>query len=47
MTSFAYASAGAGRPIVVYRFENSRAAERLERHLAGWRGILQCDGYNA
>lgn len=38
---------GAGPPIVVYRFEDSRAAERLERHLAGWRGILQCDGYNA
>ena len=25
---------GAGPPIVVYRFENSRAAERLQRHLA-------------
>jgi len=38
---------GAGPPIVVYRFEDSRAGERLERHLAGWRGILQCDGYAA
>jgi transposase len=38
---------GAGPPIVVYRFEDSRGAERLERHLAGWRGILQCDGYAA
>ncbi len=38
---------GAGPPIVVYRFEDSRSAERLERHLAGWRGILQCDGYAA
>ncbi len=38
---------GAGPPIVVYRFEDGRSADRLERHLAGWRGILQCDGYNA
>jgi transposase len=38
---------GAGPPIVVYRFEDSRAGECLERHLAGWRGILQCDGYSA
>jgi transposase len=38
---------GAGPPIVVYRFEDSRSAERLDRHLAGWRGVLQCDGYAA
>ncbi len=38
---------GAGPPMVVYRFEDSRSAERLERHLAGWRGIVQCDGYAA
>ena len=38
---------GAGPPIVVYRFEDSRAAGCVERHLAGWRGILQCDGYSA
>ena len=38
---------GAGPPIVVYRFEDSRGAGCLERHLAGWRGILQCDGYAA
>ena len=34
-------------PIVVYRFEDSRAAGCVERHLAGWQGILQCDGYSA
>lgn len=38
---------GAGPPIVVYRFEDSRAAGCVERHLAGWRGVLQCDGYAA
>ena len=38
---------GAGPPIVVYRFEDSRAADCLQRNLAGWRGILQCDGYAA
>jgi transposase len=38
---------GAGPPIVVYRFEDSRAAGCVERHLAGWQGILQCDGYAA
>ena len=31
---------GAGPPIVVYRFEDSRAARLPQRHLAGWRGIL-------
>ena len=25
----------------------SRRAECLERHLAGWSGLLQCDGYAA
>ena len=38
---------GSGSPIVVYRFEDSRRAECLERHLAGWSGLLQCDGYAA
>lgn len=38
---------GSGPPIVVYRFEDSRRAECLERHLAGWSGLLQCDGYAA
>ena len=38
---------GSGPPMVVYRFEDSRRAECLERHLAGWRGLLQCDGYAA
>ena len=38
---------GSGPPIVVYRFEDSRRAECLERHLAGWSGLVQCDGYAA
>ena len=31
-----------GRRSSFHRFEDSRSAERLERHLAGWCGILQC-----
>ena len=38
---------GRDPPIVVYRFEDSRASERLRRHLTGWSGLLQCDGYAA
>src|SRR3712207_7306363 len=34
-------------PIVVYRFEDSRAGECVARHLEGYRGILQVDGYTA
>ncbi len=30
-----------------YRFEDSRATECVARHLSGYRGILQVDGYGA
>jgi hypothetical protein len=33
--------------MVVYRFEDSRAGECVARHLNGYRGILQVDGYAA
>ncbi len=36
-----------GPPMVAYRFEDSRAGECPERHLAGFRGLLQTDGYAA
>ncbi|TCN31303.1 IS66 family transposase [Sinorhizobium americanum] len=38
---------GSGPPMVVYRFEDSRAGECVARHLNGYRGILQVDGYAA
>lgn len=38
---------GSGPPMVAYRFENSRGAECVARHLAGFNGILQVDGYAA
>ncbi|MER8747507.1 IS66 family transposase [Mesorhizobium sp. M1004] len=38
---------GSGPPIVAYRFEDSRAGECVARHLDGYRGILQVDGYAA
>ncbi len=38
---------GSGPPMVVYRFEDSRAGECVARHLKGYRGILQVDGYAA
>lgn len=38
---------GAGPPIVIYRFEDSRSGGCVMRHLAGWSGLLQCDGYTA
>jgi transposase len=38
---------GRDPPIVVYRFEDSRAGECVARHLEGYRGILQVDGYTA
>jgi hypothetical protein len=31
--------------MVAYRFEDSRATECVARHLSGYRGILQVDGY--
>ncbi|EIM26209.1 IS66 family transposase [Microvirga lotononidis] len=38
---------GRDPPIVVYRFEDSRAGECVVHHLEGYRGILQVDGYTA
>ena len=38
---------GIGPPMVAYRFEDSRGGECVERHLAGFTGILQVDGYTA
>jgi transposase len=38
---------GSDPPIVVYRFEDSRAGDCVVRHLEGYRGILQVDGYTA
>ncbi|WP_407193085.1 IS66 family transposase [Bradyrhizobium sp. STM 3566] len=36
-----------GSPMVAYRFEDSRSGECAVRHLNGYRGILQVDGYAA
>lgn len=36
-----------GPPMVAYRFENSRSGDCVARHLNGYRGILQVDGYAA
>jgi len=33
--------------MVAYRFEDSRATDCVARHLTGYRGILQVDGYGA
>ena len=33
--------------MVAYRFEDSRGADCVTRHLAGFSGILQVDGYSA
>lgn len=38
---------GEGPPMVAYRFEDSRAGACVDKHLAGYRGILQVDGYGA
>ncbi len=38
---------GSSPPMVAYRFEDSRGAECVARHLAGFNGILQVDGYGA
>ncbi len=38
---------GAGPPMVAYRFEDSRAGDCVARHLDGYAGILQVDGYAA
>ncbi len=39
--------AGSGPPMVAYRFEDSRGGECVARHLDGYAGILQVDGYAA
>jgi Transposase IS66 family len=36
-----------GPPMVAYRFEDSRGGECPTRHLAGFSGLLQSDGYGA
>ena len=38
---------GAGPPMVAYRFEDSRSGDCVARHLAGFSGLLQVDGYAA
>jgi transposase len=38
---------GTSPPMVAYRFEDSRGAECVARHLFGFGGILQVDGYSA
>jgi transposase len=38
---------GSEPPMVAYRFEDSRSGECVLRHLHGYRGILQVDGYAA
>lgn len=38
---------GTSPPMVAYRFENSRGADCVTRHLSGFTGILQVDGYSA
>lgn len=38
---------GTAPPMVAYRFEDSRGGECVERHLAGYTGLLQVDGWGA
>jgi transposase len=38
---------GAGPPMVAYRFEDSRSGDCVARHLSGFSGLLQVDGYAA
>ena len=38
---------GNSPPMVAYRFEDSRSGDCVRRHLGGYRGILQVDGYAA
>jgi transposase len=38
---------GTGPPMVAYRFEDSRGGACVERHLAGYAGLLQVDGWGA
>jgi len=38
---------GTAPPMVAYRFEDSRGGDCVERHLAGYSGLLQVDGWGA
>ena len=38
---------GTSPPMVAYRFEDSRGGECVSRHMRGFTGILQVDGYSA
>jgi transposase len=38
---------GSDPPMVAYRFEDSRSGDCVARHLAGYHGIVQVDGYAA
>jgi transposase len=38
---------GTAPPMVAYRFEDSRGADSVARHLAGYTGLLQVDGWGA
>ncbi|WP_436004478.1 IS66 family transposase, partial [Rhizobium sp. LjRoot30] len=38
---------GTSPPMVAYRFEDGRGADCVVRHLSGFSGILQVDGYSA
>ncbi len=38
---------GNGPPMAAYRFEDSRSGDCVAEHLAGYRGLLQVDGYTA
>jgi transposase len=38
---------GTAPPMVAYRFEDSRGGDSVERHLAGYAGLLQVDGWGA
>ena len=38
---------GSGPPMVAYRFEDNRSGACVRRHLGGYGGILQVDGYAA
>ena len=38
---------GTSPPMVAYRFEDGRGGDRVERHLDGFTGIVQVDGYGA
>ncbi len=47
MLPFAGPWAGAAPPAVAYLYAPGRGAEHALRHLAGFSGVLQVDGYDA